>query len=408
VLVDHFSFSTSGGAGIVATLLARGQVALGLDAELHTMTDSSLWDSPWNHPSLTIRSAIDRYIVVGAPEAPMFSLARRSARSRHHKPRPGAILNLHWTEGVFRRQRVLEWLAAGHNVVFTLHDMSPFTGGCHQSLGCRGFEVSCKSCPQTKPIFRSMVESRFVELPELHEFRDQIAVVAPSSWMRDQALRSRHFSKLKVTVIENPIDPRFFLQFDRRQIRSELLVPEGAFVACSVAAQVNNPAKRIKDCIEAFSSACETSGALGIYILVGEGSDELATQYPIAISVGSGGPRHVARALAAADVLISGSVAESAGMTIREASAQGVMAIVVSNGGSDETVRDGQMGLLVNDFEEVKTELTNLMSSTSQVSREFQAHKAREVAKSKTGLENVSRQYASIYKEFDSNKVPGK
>jgi glycosyltransferase involved in cell wall biosynthesis len=225
--------------------------------------------------------------------------------------------------------------------------------------------------------------------------------------MRDQAVRSRHFSQLKVTVIENPIDPSFFLHFDRQQIRRELLVPEGAFVACSVAAQVNNPAKRIKNCIEAFSSACETSGTLGIFILVGEGSDELARQYPIAISVGPGGPGHVARALAASDVLLSGSIAESAGMTIREASAQGVLSIAVSNGGSDQMVRDSHMGFVVSDFEELKTKLTSLMSSSESVSLEFKSHKAIELAKAKAGLENVSRQYEVIYNQFGSDKVAG-
>lgn len=386
----------------------RGQLALGIDTELHTITDSSLWDSPLRHPSLTLRSAIDKYLVAATPNAPMFSLARRSARSSNRKPRPGAIVHLHWTEGVIQRQRVMGWLAAGHNVVFTLHDMSPLTGGCHQSLGCRGFELNCHSCPQAKAMFRPTVESRFVNMPGLDEFRNQIAVVAPSLWMRDQALRSRHFSKLNVKVIENPIDPRFFLEFEQKQIRRELLIPEGAFVACSIAAQVHNPAKRIKDCIEAFSSACEASGATGVYILVGEGSGELARRYSIATSVGPGGPEHVARALAASDVLLSGSVAESAGMTIREASAQGVMAIVVSNGGSDQMVSDAETGFVVKDFEEVKTKLTNLMSSNSMASGEFQAHKARTLAKAKAGLETVSRQYADIYREFGSDKVAGK
>ena len=407
MLVDHLSFSSSGGAGIVASLLVRGQVALGIEAELHTITDSSLWDSPLLNPSLTIRSAIDKYWVATDPDAPMFSLARRSAKSSDHKPRPGAILHLHWTEGVTQRQKIVEWLTAGHNVVFTLHDMSPLTGGCHQSLGCHEFEFNCKSCPQTKPIFRRAVESRFVKLPELDEFKSQIAIVAPSLWMREQALRSRHFSKLNVTMIENPIDPSFFLDLDRNRIREELSIPEGAFVACSIAAQIANPAKRIKECIEAFSSACEESRASGVYILVGEGSGELAKQYPFATSVGPGSPEHVARALAASDVLLSGSIAESAGMTIRESSAQGVMAIVVSNGGSDQMVSNGETGFVVKDFEEVKVKLRYLMGSPSQVPREYRVQRFRELAKAKAGLENVSRQYTNLYMELESAKAAG-
>jgi glycosyltransferase involved in cell wall biosynthesis len=84
------------------------------------------------------------------------------------------------------------------------------------------------------------------------------------------------------------------------------------------------------------------------------------------------------------------------------------MAIVVSNGGSDQMVSDGETGFLVKDFEDVKTKLTKLMSSGSTVYREFQGQKARTLAKTKAGLENVSRQYADIYKEFGSDKLDGK
>ena len=408
MLVDHLSFSSSGGAGLVASLLVRGQGALGVDAELHTITDSSLWNSPWSHPSLTVRSAVDKFIISSSPDTPMFSMARRAARSSGHWPRSGAIVNLHWTEGLFQRRRVIEWLESGHNVVFTLHDMSPLTGGCHQSMGCRGFEVSCNSCPQTRPMFRPAVESRFVKLPNLSDFRNQIAVVAPSSWMQEQASRSRHFSKLRVSVIENPIDPSFLKDSDRGQIRAQLQIPRGAFVACSIAAQVDNPAKRIKDCLEVFFEACERAGTSGVFLLVGEGSEQLAKEYPFAISMGSGGPEHVARALAASDVLLSGSVAESAGMAILEAMAQGVAAVVLSNGGSDLIVRDTQAGHLVKDFEEMRSVLTNLMISNSELTNLEQSQKMRNIAAGKAGLENVSKKYIDLYRDFGPTGIAKK
>jgi glycosyltransferase involved in cell wall biosynthesis len=408
VLVDHFSFSSSGGAGLVAGLLVKGQVALGIDAELHTVTDASLWDSPWRHPALSIRSSIDKYIISSSSDAPMFSLARRGARSISHWPRPDSIIHLHWTEGVFQRRRVVEWLQAGHKVVFTLHDMSPFTGGCHQSLGCKGFEVSCNSCPQSRRIFRPAVESRFVKMPDLSGFREQIAVVAPSAWMRDQAVRSRHFSKLRTSIIENPIHPSFFQDFDRNRIRSDLQIPPGTFVACSIAAQIDNPAKRIKDCLEVFSDACARAATPGVFLLVGSGSETLAKEYPFTISMGSGGPEHVAQALAASDVLLSGSVAESAGMTILEGMAQGVTSIVISNGGSDQILTDARVGHLVADFEEMKSSIIRLMISAAKLPNIELSQNVTRFAADKAGLENVSLKYTALYRELESTGMSKK
>lgn len=408
MLVDHFSFSSSGGAGLVAGLLVKGQVALGVDAELHTITDASLWDSPWRHPSLTIRSSIDKYIISNSSDAPMFSLARRGARSISHWPRPGSIIHLHWTEGVFQRRRVIELLEAGQNLVFTLHDMSPFTGGCHQSLGCKGFEVSCNSCPQTRRMFRPAVESRFVKMSDLSEFREQIAVVAPSSWMRDQAVRSRHFSNLRTSIIENPIHPSFFQDFDRNRIRSDLQIPPGTFVACSIAAQIDNPAKRIKDCLEVFSDACARAATPGVFLLVGSGSERLAKEYPFTISMGSGGSEHVAQALAASDVLLSGSVAESAGMTILEGMAQGVTPIVISNGGSDQILGDARVGYLVSDFEGMKSILIDLMSSKIELPNVELSQKIRQIAAIKAGLENISNKYLGLYRDLESTRLSNK
>ena len=33
-------------------------------------------------------------------------------------------------------------------VIWTLHDMNPFTGGCHYSGDCVQFEIDCHKCPQ--------------------------------------------------------------------------------------------------------------------------------------------------------------------------------------------------------------------------------------------------------------------
>jgi glycosyltransferase involved in cell wall biosynthesis len=303
-------------------------------------------------------------------------------------------------EGMLQRKTIVEWLAAGRKVVLTLHDMAPFTGGCHQSLGCRGYETSCRACPQVRTEFRKLVENRFSHLPDLADFKNQLVVVAPTSWMRNMALQSRHFSSLRIEVIENPIDPSFFESYDRENARADLGIPVGTFVACIVSAQLNNPAKRVEDCIEVFSQACGLASIPGVVLLVGDGGENLSKKYPFAFFVGSGGPEHVAKNLAAADVLLSGSEAESAGMTIREASAQGLASIVVSNGGSDEMITSSEIGRVVKDFSSMKEALFDTISGLQPTKAREQAQKAKELAWAQAEMRNVSRKYVDIYREL--------
>lgn len=56
------------------------------------------------------------------------------------------IYHLHWTSefvdlpSFFKNVR--------KPLVWTLHDMFPFTGGCHYKSGCDKFHIHCQSCPQ--------------------------------------------------------------------------------------------------------------------------------------------------------------------------------------------------------------------------------------------------------------------
>jgi hypothetical protein len=58
------------------------------------------------------------------------------------------ILNLHWVAGFFDYQKFFEQVPPGLPIVWTLHDMNPFSGGCHFDDGCGKFVNSCGACPQ--------------------------------------------------------------------------------------------------------------------------------------------------------------------------------------------------------------------------------------------------------------------
>ena len=56
------------------------------------------------------------------------------------------IINLHW---ICRGFLAVEDLRKFQKpIVWTLHDMWPFTGGCHYASNCDKYQESCGNCPQ--------------------------------------------------------------------------------------------------------------------------------------------------------------------------------------------------------------------------------------------------------------------
>ena len=71
-----------------------------------------------------------------------------SIESRIAKVKPD-IINLHWISGGLIN---IETIAKFKKpIVWTLHDMWAFTGGCHYSQECDRYKESCGNCPQMPP-----------------------------------------------------------------------------------------------------------------------------------------------------------------------------------------------------------------------------------------------------------------
>ena len=127
------------------------------------------------------------------------------------------IVNLHWVADGFVSFRALR--SFGRPIVWTLHDMAPFTGGCHYSGGCRKFEASCGKCP----LLNSSREgdlSRFVWRYKRGSFHGlDLSVVAPSRWMLECAEKSSLFSIFPCLLIPYGVDLKQFRPIDRHSAK---------------------------------------------------------------------------------------------------------------------------------------------------------------------------------------------
>ena len=68
--------------------------------------------------------------------------------SQHPLLQNADVINIHWINFGFLSMRDIESLyALNKPIVWTLHDMWLFTGGCHYAGDCKQFEQNCSACP---------------------------------------------------------------------------------------------------------------------------------------------------------------------------------------------------------------------------------------------------------------------
>ena len=132
------------------------------------------------------------------------------------------IVHLNWIVGFMKPETVAE---INCPIVWTLHDMWPFTGGCHYSGDCKRYEVSCGSCP----VFSSNREhdlSRWVWNRKQKAWSDvSPTIVAPSEWLANCARSSALFEDTRVEVIPYGIDTETFRPVDNQTARAMFDLP---------------------------------------------------------------------------------------------------------------------------------------------------------------------------------------
>lgn len=145
----------------------------------------------------------------------------------HELVRETDIINLNWiTEGFLSIKSISRLAKLEKPIVWTLHDMWAFTGGCHYSGECDKYISSCGACPQLNSrkdndITRKIWRKKRKAYKDLH-----LTIVSPSKWLAECAKRSSLLSDLKVEVIPNGLNTSIFKPIDKLTARSILNLPK--------------------------------------------------------------------------------------------------------------------------------------------------------------------------------------
>lgn len=139
------------------------------------------------------------------------------------------IVNLHWIEHFISLNNLHELTHLKKPIVWTLHDMKPFTGGCHYSATCEAYKDDCGHCQQLSSDIKKLPKN-VLDLKKEILNDANITVVAPSVWLADEAKKSSLFKNKRIEVIPYGIDSSIFKPTDKNIAKKMLRIDENSVV----------------------------------------------------------------------------------------------------------------------------------------------------------------------------------
>ena len=120
------------------------------------------------------------------------------------------VIVLHWVNSFIAYKNVEQLLSMSKKIIWVMHDMWLFTGGCHCDQYCGGYEHECGWCPLLKRSKEVDISRRnFIRKINMLS-KGEITLVGPSQWITDCAKKSNITQGKKIVRIPNPINLKCF------------------------------------------------------------------------------------------------------------------------------------------------------------------------------------------------------
>lgn len=313
------------------------------------------------------------------------------------------LVHVHWVGHGYLHPATLGRLTLP--IIWTLHDVWPFTGGCHVNLGCTRYQASCGACPRLGSTRDRDLSHAGWRRKQNAWCKHDLTLVAPSTWMADCARSSSLFRDKRIAVIPNGLDTHYFRPSDRQKARARFdLPPDKKLVLFAVASGSRVPHKGF-DLLEAALVHLDTSRVLqGKLELILAGPSKTAGSIRSSFRTRCLGPlpdeEQIAALYAAADVTVVPSRQENLPQVAVESLACGTPVVAFDTTGVPDVVDHQQNGYLAKPFdtEALAYGIHWVLEDTVRHRRLSEA--ARSKALRTFDLDQQARRYHTLYCEL--------
>lgn len=262
------------------------------------------------------------------------------------------LLHLHWTNSGFLSINNLKQLIdLKKPVVWTLHDMWAFTGGCHYAGDCDHYLIECGNCPMLKDASPNDISRKgWRRKKELYQKADNLVFVTCSSWLAGIARKSALLKNFRIEAIPNPIDTDIFAPQNRAGARRKWGFDDTSKIILFGAANIMHTRKGIAYLVEALERIkTEHPEMANIEVVIfGKNKGFDVSQIPFKVTqLGIIKQQHqLAEIYSMADVYVLPSLEDNLPNMVMEALACGTPVVAFETGGIPEMVEHEQNGYL--------------------------------------------------------------
>jgi glycosyltransferase involved in cell wall biosynthesis len=302
------------------------------------------------------------------------------------------IIHLHWVAGFLDYPSFFS--KCKKPVVWTLHDMAPFTGGYHYVGYDLSFEESRKEVPHfSEKQSQLLNEYLTVKKSSLSKF-DRLSIVAPSQWLLNISSKSELFSRFSHSHIPYGLSNQTFCYQDALEAKTKLNLPSDKKILLFVSDSISNPRKGMKILLEALKDIEMDAIQL---CCVGK-VQESYEQDGLKVFGNIQDPNQLATIYAAADLFVIPSLEDNLPNTVLEALMCGTPVLGFPIGGIPEMVIPGENGFLASEVsvEGLSKALQFSIENLNQLDRKEISNKA----KSKYSSEIQAKKYLQLYQSL--------
>jgi glycosyltransferase involved in cell wall biosynthesis len=311
------------------------------------------------------------------------------------------IINLHWICNGYLQIETLPKF--NKPLVWTLHDLWPFTGGCAYNKGCEKFHQSCGDCPELGS-GKSQDLSRWVWQRKVKAWANlNLTIVATSAWMADCARASSLFRQLRIETIPLGLDTEKYKPIDKQVARQLLNLPQDKQLVLFGAADATSDPRKGFDLLRSALQRIHRSEWQDRLELVIFGASAPTEPLDLGFKTHYLGFMHddlsLALIYAAADVMVVPSIQEAFGQTASEALTCGTPVVAFNATGLKDIVDHQQNGYLATPFEIDDLAKGIIWTIENRERHQKLQYHAREKGLRQFANEVQARRYLSLYQE---------
>ncbi|HVQ76670.1 MAG TPA: glycosyltransferase family 4 protein [Candidatus Binatia bacterium] len=320
--------------------------------------------------------------------------------------RAADVINLHWVSRLQSPITLHRLLQLGPPVVWTLHDMWAFTGGCCYSSGCDGFERDCRPCPQLRADPHGLTAAVLGD--KLAVLEPRPTVVAPSRWLAAAARRSRLFRNTRIEVIPYSLETEAFAPAPKTEARRRLGLDPETLILLAGADNGNERRKGFPVLADALricvADPCvrerKSRGAITL-LWFGTPPDGLDRLPLPALALGRIAEDERLRLIySAADLYLLSSLEDNLPNTMLEAMSCGTPVVAFDVGGVPDVLEDGVTGRVVpaGDAPRLAAAILDVLRDDSV--RRKMSEACRRVMEINHALDVQARRYLDLYEDL--------